>query len=107
MTSALITAIDTREERDVIAARQRVRLVATELGFDGRDRVRIVAAASAMTRSFLARFGQANLSLLILAGPPTVLEIVLAAPRRPLGQGGAQQRSRLDTTPVRALMDWV
>jgi len=47
-TTALITAIDTREERDVIAARQRVRLVATELGFDGRDRVRIVAAASAM-----------------------------------------------------------
>lgn len=108
MTSALITAIDTREERDVITARQRVRLVATELGFDGRDRVRIVAAASAMTRSFLARFGQANLSLLILGGPPAALEIVLAAPRRTLGpQGSPLQRSRLDTTPVRALMDWV
>ena len=107
MTSALITAIDTREERDVIAARQRVRLVATELGFDGRDRVRIVAAASAMTRSFLARFGQANLSLLVLPGPAMALEIVLAAPRRPLGQGSGPQRSRLDTAPVRTLMDWV
>lgn len=107
MASALITAIDTREERDVIAARQRIRLVATELGFDGRDRVRIVAAASAMTRSFLARFEQANLSLLVTDGPPMALEIVLAAPRRPLGQGAAQQRSRLDTAAVRALMDWV
>lgn len=104
-TSALITAIDTREERDVIAARQRVRLVATELGFDGRDRVRIVAAASAMTRSFLARFEQANLSLLVTAGPPMALEIVLAAPRRPPTLG--QQRPRLDTAAVRALMDWV
>jgi two-component sensor histidine kinase len=104
-TSALITAIDTREERDVIAARQRVRLVATELGFDGRDRVRIVAAASAMTRSFLARFEQANLSLLVTAGPPMALEIVLAAPRRPPAHG--QQRPRLDTAAVRALMDWV
>ncbi|MGF6229959.1 two-component sensor histidine kinase [Inquilinus ginsengisoli] len=106
MTTALITAIDTREERDVIAARQRVRLVATELGFDGRDRVRIVAAASAMTRSFLARFEQANLSLLVTAGPPMALEIVLAAPRRPLGQG-QPQRPRLDTAAVRALMDSV
>ena len=105
MTTALITAIDTREERDVIAARQRVRLVATELGFDGRDRVRIVAAASAMTRSFLARFEQANLSLLVTAGPPMALEMVLAAPRRPPGQG--QQRPRLDTAAVRALMDSV
>lgn len=112
MTSALITAIDAREERDVIAARQRVRLVAAELGFDGRDRVRIVAAASAMTRSFLARFGQANISLVVTDGPPMALRIVLAAPRRALNQPSPDQpghapRSRLDTTPVRALMDWV
>lgn len=107
MTSALITAIDTREERDVITARRRVRLVATELGFDGRDQMRIVAAASAMTRSFLARFSQTNLSLVVFAGPPMALEIVLAAPRRPLDQGGMGQRSRLDTAPVRALMDRV
>ncbi len=105
MTSALITAIDTREERDVIAARQRVRLVATELGFDGRDRVRIVAAASAMTRSFLARYEQANLSLLVTAGPPMALEMVLAAPRRPPSQGPL--RPRMDTAAVRALMDSV
>ena len=104
MASALITAIDTREERDVVAARQRVRLVATELGFDGRDRVRIVAAVSAMARSFLARFEQTNLSLLVTDGPPMALEIVLAAPRRPPGQG---PRTRLDTAAVRTLMDAV
>src|SRR3954447_21934811 len=43
--------IDLRTERDVVIARQRVRIVAEQLGFEGQDQIRIATACSEIARN--------------------------------------------------------
>ena len=81
MTFAL-HAMDIRAEGDVSLARQRTREVATALGIDGQDRVRIAAAVSEVARNCLQHGGGGRMELEAQAGPGPML-IVRVADRGP------------------------
>jgi signal transduction histidine kinase/CheY-like chemotaxis protein len=46
-----LLTFDLRTERDVVIARQRVRIVAEQLGFEGQDQIRIATACSEIARN--------------------------------------------------------
>jgi signal transduction histidine kinase/ActR/RegA family two-component response regulator len=46
-----LLTLDLRTERDVVIARQRVRIVAEQLGFEGQDQIRIATACSEIARN--------------------------------------------------------
>jgi signal transduction histidine kinase/CheY-like chemotaxis protein len=47
----ILLTLDLRTERDVVIARQRVRIVAEQLGFEGQDQIRIATACSEIARN--------------------------------------------------------
>ena len=49
----VLLTVDVRTERDIVAARQRTRALAEQLGFDPQDRARLATAVSEVTRNAL------------------------------------------------------
>jgi signal transduction histidine kinase len=67
-------------EHDVFAARQRAREVATAIGLDGRDQIRMATALSEVGRQMLARLGPVTVTFEAATEPAESLIVRASAP---------------------------
>ena len=78
MTERLCTIV-LRHEQDVVLARQRARLLARELDFDGQDQTRIATAVSEIARNAFRYAGGGRIEFRLSGRtPPQVLEVLVA-----------------------------
>jgi anti-sigma regulatory factor (Ser/Thr protein kinase) len=74
MTGAITTVLVSREH-DVVLARQRARQVASLLGLDGQDQVRVATAVSELARNAFQYAGGGKIEYLIAAEPESLLVV--------------------------------
>ena len=72
MTQAITTVLISREH-DVVLARQRTRQVASLLGLDGQDQVRVATAVSELARNAFQYAGGGKIEYLVTADPESLL----------------------------------
>ncbi len=73
--NALLSAIEVRDGRDVVLARQRARVVAARLGFEGQDQVRIATAVSEVARNAVQLAGGGLVEFRVDGDPAQALAI--------------------------------
>jgi signal transduction histidine kinase/CheY-like chemotaxis protein len=88
-----ILAIEVREDRDVVLARQRARQAAECLGFDLQDQTRVATAVSEVARDVFQASATARIEILIEDGDPSAsLSVRVRDPIR----GAADLQAALD-----------
>lgn len=80
MSAAVLLRTAISVEHDVFAARQRAREVATLIGLDGRDQIRVATALSEVGRQLLARLGPVTVVFEAVTQPADALIVRAAAP---------------------------
>ena len=81
MTAIPLTALDLRDDRDVVLARQRARVVAGRLGFESQDQIRIATAVSEVARHAIRSGGLIRVQFLVEGDPATSLAVRVIGPR--------------------------
>ncbi|MGE5835356.1 MAG: ATP-binding protein, partial [Acidobacteriota bacterium] len=82
MTAPLVT-VAIRQEHDVVAARQRSRLIAELLGFDKIDQTRIATAVSEIARNAFAYAGGGRVEFTLEGSSPPQLLLITVTDRGP------------------------
>ena len=82
MTAPLVT-VAIRQEHDVVAARQRSRLIAELLGFDKIDQTRIATAVSEIARNAFAYGGGGRVEFIVEGDSPPQLLVIAVTDRGP------------------------
>ena len=80
MTSTPLTFLDLRNERDIVLARQRARAVASRLGFESQDQIRIATAVSEVARHTIGISQGIRVEFLVEGDPGSSLAIQVIAP---------------------------
>ncbi len=78
MTTPL-TFLDLQDERDIVLARQRARVVASRLGFESQDQIRIATAVSEAARQAFRSGGLVRVAFLMEDNPGTALAVQIDA----------------------------
>lgn len=78
MDTLSILAIPLRTEQDVVQARQRAREVASSLGFDNQDQIRLATATSEMARNAFRYAKNGAVTFSVSLDAPQQLEITVA-----------------------------
>jgi signal transduction histidine kinase/CheY-like chemotaxis protein len=76
--SAPILTIALRTERDVVQARQRARELASLLGFDNQDQIRLATATSEMARNAFRYAKHGKVTFSVGSDPPQHLEVSIS-----------------------------
>src|SRR5580693_1316790 len=76
--SAPILTIALRTERDVVQARQRARELASLLGFDNQDQIRLATATSEMARNAFRYARDGKVIFSVGSEPPQHLEVSIS-----------------------------
>ena len=76
-----LTILDLHDERDLVLARQRARVVADRFGFESQDQIRIASAVSEVGRLAIRPGGIVRLAFLMNERPDSGLAIEFVAPR--------------------------
>ncbi len=79
--STLLTFLDLRADRDIVLARQRARVVASRLGFESQDQIRIASAVSEVARHAIRSGGVVRVEFLVEGNPGTALTIQVVVPQ--------------------------
>ena len=81
MSGIPLTFLDLRDDRDIVLARQRARVVASRLGFESQDQIRIATAVSEVARHAIRGGGLVRVEFLVEGDPGSGLAIKVIAPR--------------------------
>jgi signal transduction histidine kinase/CheY-like chemotaxis protein len=73
-----LLTFDLRTERDVVIARQRVRIVAEQLGFEGQDQIRIATACSEIARNAQRYASGGRIECFLVSDANPTLRIVIS-----------------------------
>ena len=79
MTHTPLNFLDLRDERDIVLARQRARVVAQRLGFESQDQIRIATAVSEVARHAFRSGGLVRVAFLMEGDPGTALGVQVDA----------------------------
>ncbi len=113
MTQSLLTFLNLRDDRDIVLARQRARAVASRLGFESQDQIRIATAVSEVARHALRTSRAVRVEFLVEGDPGSSLAVRVIAPRSdpdtPSGEGEPLELARFAADPsfdgARRMMD--
>ena len=79
MTRTPLTFLDLHDERDIVLARQRARVVAQRLGFESQDQIRIATAVSEVARHAFRSGGLVRVAFLLEGDPGAALGVQVDA----------------------------
>ena len=70
--------LELKQDRDIVAARQRARQVSASLGFDSQDQVRIATAVSELARNAMRHGGGGTIEFTLAADATPALQVVIS-----------------------------